>query len=566
MDPMKQDFKIMLYALWKHLDLPDPTETQYEMADILQHGPDQLVIEAFRGIGKSWVTAAFVIWLLYCNPQLNILVISASQPRADAFSVFVKRLIQEIPWLSHLRPRPGQRDSNINFDVGPAKAAQAPSVKSSGIFGQITGSRADVIIADDIEVPNNSETPAMREKLAERTKEFSAILKPEGTPREIWLGTPQTEQSIYNELPGRGYEMWICPAQFPTEEKMGVYGDTLASFIRDKWTPEMVDKPVCTRFDEETLQRRFITYGRAGYALQFMLDTSLSDEEKYPLKLRDLIVMDLDIKEAPVKVTYGSDPRLRYADDMLPMVGFRGDGFYAPQGMDKERLPYMSKVMAIDPSGRGGDETAYCVIGYLNGFLYLLEWDACEGGYGEDVLTHLATEAKKYAVNKIVVEPNFGDGMFNELLKPVLARIYPCTVEDTERSVAQKEVRIIDSLEPAMMQHRLIVNKPIIDRDYQQAMKHTPEKQNRYRGFYQMTRITRERGCLMKDDRIDVLGMGVHYWTEYMKADADRMNTDRRQKALEAELNKWVKGVTGVDVGGRQADSMLRQRFPLSTR
>ncbi|AMD61451.1 hypothetical protein AWN88_25670 [Agrobacterium tumefaciens] len=171
------------------------------MAEWLQTGPIRLVIEAFRGIGKSWVTAAYVCWLLYRDPQLKIMVVSASKLRADDFSTFTLRLIHEVPFLKHLMPRDGQRSSKIAFDVGPARADQSPSVKSVGITGQLTGSRADVIIADDIEVTNNSATQTMRDKLKELTKEFAAILKPLDTSKIIYLGTPQTEQSIYNSLP-----------------------------------------------------------------------------------------------------------------------------------------------------------------------------------------------------------------------------------------------------------------------------------------------------------------------------------------------------------------------------
>ncbi|AMD61450.1 hypothetical protein AWN88_25665 [Agrobacterium tumefaciens] len=200
-DPLKEDFKVFLFLIWKHLNLPEPTRSQYVMAEWLQTGPIRLVIEAFRGIGKSWVTAAYVCWLLYRDPQLKIMVVSASKLRADDFSTFTLRLIHEVPFLKHLMPRDGQRSSKIAFDVGPARADQSPSVKSVGITGQLTGSRADVIIADDIEVTNNSATQTMRDKLKELTKEFAAILKPLDTSKIIYLGTPQTEQSIYNSLP-----------------------------------------------------------------------------------------------------------------------------------------------------------------------------------------------------------------------------------------------------------------------------------------------------------------------------------------------------------------------------
>ena len=187
-----------MYVVWKHIGLPDPTPLQYDIAYWLQHGQSKICIEAFRGVGKSFITAAYVLWRLYCNPQLKFLVVSASKSRADAFSTFTMRLIQEMDILAFLRPRDEQRNSRIEFDVGPATADQSPSVKSVGITGQLTGSRADEIIADDVEVLNNAATADMREKLIERTKEFSAILKPLLSARVIYLGTPQTEDSIYN--------------------------------------------------------------------------------------------------------------------------------------------------------------------------------------------------------------------------------------------------------------------------------------------------------------------------------------------------------------------------------
>jgi len=224
LDPLKADFRNFLYVTWKHLGLPDPTPVQYDIAHFLQHGPKREIIQAFRGVGKSWVTSAFVCWLLYCNPELKILVVSASKSRADDFSTFTKRLIHEMPLLQHLRAREGQRDSNLAFDVGPARAAHAPSVKSVGITGQIAGSRADVIIPDDIEVPNNSLTQAMRDKLSNSVKEFDAVLTPKEASRIIYLGTPQTEMSVYTTLEERGYTLRIWPARYPSEAQRDKYG------------------------------------------------------------------------------------------------------------------------------------------------------------------------------------------------------------------------------------------------------------------------------------------------------------------------------------------------------
>ena len=101
---MKGDFKIFLQALLGQLDLPSPTRAQYAIADYLQHGPKRLQISAFRGVGKSWITGAFVLWTLFNNAEKKIMIISASKERADNMSIFLQKLIIETPWLQHLQP------------------------------------------------------------------------------------------------------------------------------------------------------------------------------------------------------------------------------------------------------------------------------------------------------------------------------------------------------------------------------------------------------------------------------------------------------------------------------
>ena len=195
-----KDLRNFTYLCWQHLGLPPPTKLQYDMCKYLQYGPKRSVIQAFRGCGKSWLTSVFVIHQLLLDHKKNVLVVSASKARSDEFSTFCQRLINDMPILAHLKPRDDQRFSKISFDIGPAPASHAPSVKSLGITSQLTGSRADLIIADDIEVPNNSQTEGMRDKLDESVKEFDSILKPLEDSRIIFLGTPQTESTTSRVL------------------------------------------------------------------------------------------------------------------------------------------------------------------------------------------------------------------------------------------------------------------------------------------------------------------------------------------------------------------------------
>lgn len=536
-----QDFRNFLYIVWKHLNLPDPTPIQYDIANYMQTAPRRSIIEAFRGVGKSYIAAAYTVWRLLRDPDTKIMVVSASKSRADDFSTFVQRIITELPFCNHLIAKEGQRWSKIAFDVAPAKASGSPSVKSVGITGQITGSRADLIIADDIEVPNNSMTHTMREKLGEAVKEFDAVLKPDGSI--LYLGTPQTEMSLYNVLPNRGYETQIWTARYPTVEfAERAYGTKLAPLIysRIQDNQDIAGDPTDPkRFDNEDLLERELSYGKSGFALQFMLDTTLSDANKHPLKLSDLIVYPCDSDTAPEKLIWGIFNPL--VD--LPNVGLAGDKFFAPTETIG-RAPYTGSVLAIDPSGRGQDETGYAVVKMLNGYLHVFEVGGLEGGYSENTLTNLAQIAAKNSVNYVLIESNFGDGMFTELLKPYLQKIHPVTIEEVRHNV-QKEKRIIDTLEPVLNQHKLVMDPKVIQKDYESVQHLPPEKGIKYMLTYQLTRITKDRGSLAHDDRLDVLAMAVQYWVEQMAQDVDNQIKARRDELLEEELERFISNVKG---------------------
>lgn len=525
--------------MWEHVSLPVPTEVQIDIAAYLQYGPRRKIIEAFRGIGKSWITSAYVAWRLRMNPQLNFLVVSATKIRADDFSMFTMQLIHDIPLLNCLIPRADQRRSKVEFDVAPALSDHAPSVKSVGIYGQLSGSRADEIIGDDIEVPNNSMTQVMRDKLSEAVKEFDAIIKPGGLI--TYLGTPQTEQSIYNTLSERGYTTRIWPVRYPTSALVTFYGDRLAPYIAKKCEEggvEVEGKPTDPlRFNEQEITEREASYGRSGFALQYMLDTSLADGNRHPLKLRDLIVMGVDCDTAPERVVWNAAEANAYKD--LPCVGFNGDRYYAPERIIGNYIPYESSVMVIDPSGRGDNETSYAVTKAVNSMIYVPEAGGMVGGYDEGTLMKLVMVAKKHKVNLVLIESNFGDGMFTALIKPFFSKYYPVAFEEIRQN-KQKELRIIDTLEPVMTAHRLVVDRAVIERDYNSTKHLPPEKALKYQLFYQLSHITKDRGSLPYDDRIDVLEMAVAYHTKAMSKDAEKEVEDARRRAVALELEMFL--------------------------
>jgi len=534
-----EDFRYFLVLVWRHLQLPDPTPVQLDIGEYMQDGPKRRIIEAFRGVGKSWMAAAYVLWLLRNDPQKKIMVVSASKTRADDFAQFCLRLIREMSLLQCLDPdRDEQRSASNRFDVRPAIPDQSPSVKSVGIFGQLTGSRADLILADDVEVPNTAWTVGMREKLLHSVGEFNAILKPGG--EIMFLGTPQTEESIYNKLRSRGYECRIWPSRYP--EKPEKYGDALAPVILDRCIERKGRPTDPDRFSEIDLIEREASYGRSQFTLQFQLDTTLSDMQRFPLKLADLIVMEVN-KNAPEKLVWSSGAEYRIND--LPSVGFSGDYFHRPAFIHGDWIEFQGCVMFIDPSGRGLDETAYAIVAHLNGNLFVLEVGAFREGYTQPVLEGLAQAAKRQKVKLILLEDQFGQGMLESLLQPYLRNVYPCTVEPV-RSNMQKERRIINALEPVLNQHRLIINRSVVENDSKGREDDPVEAALSYQLFHQLTHLTVDKNCLQHDDRLDALAGAIQYWNESLAIDENRAIKERESELWDLELAAYKGEIEGA--------------------
>ena len=536
---LQQDFKLFLQALWAELGLPSPTRAQYAIADYLQNGPKRLQVQAFRGVGKSWITGAFVLWTLFNDPERKVMIISASKERADNMSIFLQKLIIDTPWLKHLQPKSDDsRWSRISFDVN-CSPHQAPSVKSVGITGQLTGSRADLMILDDVEVPGNSLTEFMREKLLQLCTEAESILTPKSDSRIMYLGTPQTTFTIYRRLAERNYRPLVWPARYPRQDKLSKYEGVLAPEIQEdvdmgaeEWSP------TDDRFTDEDLIEREASMGRSNFMLQFQLDTTLSDAQKFPLKMADLVITSVNPTTAPENVIWCSDPSKVIRD--APTVGLPGDYFYSPMQLVGEWSSYDETICSVDPSGRGTDETAAAFLSQRNGLIYLHEMSAYRDGYSDSTLLDILAKCRTYGVTSLVIETNFGDGIVGELFKKHLINTKQHINIEEVRANVRKEDRIIDSLEPVLNQHRLIVDRGVIDWDYASNKDSPAEERLLYMLFYQMSRMCREKRAVKHDDRLDCLAQGVKYFTDALSISAQDQIRLRKSEEWEYTLAEFL--------------------------
>ena len=574
--PAFEDFRNFLFLAWSHLGLPSPTRAQYEIAHRLQHGidstetssdqgprgkhlPREDIIRCFRSLGKSYITSVYAIWRLMRNPRdEKIMVVSATGSKSKEFVAQTKGILESMELVQWMLEGPREsgatrRDMADQFDVAGGSLSQSYSVAARGITGQITGSRATLLIADDIEVERNSLTEDARQRIIRIVQnDFVPITKTEhGKGDIIFLGTPQTEESVYNVLVKEmDFKCFTIPVRYPTADKLGNYKltyvnsgeevDILAHYLRDQFSNEEISygQSTDTRFGDDELTA-IESKGRSAFALQYMLDTSLSDSERYPLKQHDLLVMALSPLKAPLQVQWGRENDKENLVKDIPNIGFSGDHFLRPLFVDKEWEQYESKVLFVDPSGRGADETAWAIVAALNGLLYVLHVGGFPGDPTE-AMTRIALDAKRFDVNTIEVEPNYGQGMWIAAFQPILSDIWKggCTVVESEWAKGQKELRIIDTLEPVMTQHRLVIDETL-------ARREAKADNHMYSLLYQLTHVTRDRGSLKHDDRLDALAGAVATYQRSMAQDVDQAAKAVVDARFDEEMEDFVEWMTG---------------------
>lgn len=546
------------------------SEIQADIAEFMQKGNAKRMVQAQRGQAKSTLAALYCIWLLLQNPSTNILIVSGGEKQASAIAKLITRMINQWSILCWLRPdvSKGDRNSAAAYDVHYALKGidKSPSVSCVGITANLQGMRADFVLADDVETQRNSMTQTEREKLQLLIKEFAAICI---TGEIMYLGTPQTKDSIYRLLPARGYDVRVWCGRYPTDEELQRYGAgiTIAprimqALIQD---PELQTgggiegtrgKPTDDgHINEDVLQEKELEYGDEGFSLQYMLDTTLSDAMRTKIKLSDMMVLGVANDTVPEKMHWSGElPKL--VKDLPPNV--RDFKMYHAAGVSDVFIPFEHKVMTLDPSGAGGDELSFAAGGATNSFIYLLSTGGFVGGTTRPNMEAVIEKMLSLDIYVLDIEKNMGHGtvlaLFVERLEALrnLAKhsdeqlegwctrlglthrelLYKLTkIGLTEFYVTgQKEKRIIDTISPITRRHKLVVSEQAIEDDWNYCQKHPPEKRLQFSAFQQMGNITYDRGSLVHDDRADCVQRLVETLSGFLSRDEEKVATEREEK------------------------------------
>lgn len=198
--------------------------------------------------------------------------------------------------------------------------------------------------------------------------------------------------------------------------------------------------------------------------------------------------------------------------------------------------------MYIDPAGSGKndrDETAYVVIKLLGAYVYITAVGGVTGGYEEEKLLELVNVAKEHDCKTVLIERNFGAGAHCSMLKPLFSKHFPVEIEEVWES-GQKELRIIDVIEPVLTSHRLIISPKIIKEELRSTAVYSKDISKTYSLLYQMAMITRDKGCLRHDDRLDALAGAIRHIVEGIDYDTQTLIDARKREEDIAFIKSWT--------------------------
>lgn len=529
------------------------TWMQADIAEFMQHGPDEQMVAAQRGEAKSTIACFYGLWCIVQNPSCRVMLVSGAEDKAKENGILMKRMVMHWPLLDYLRPDKyaGDKTSDLSFDVhwslkGVEKSA---SVNCIGLTGSLQGYRADVLIPDDIETTKNGLTATGRDLLVKLSREFSSICT---HGRIMYLGTPQTKESIYNGLARRGYTVRIWPGRFPTHEEQERYGELLAPSIIARLA--VLGDKVRTgyglegnrgaptdlqRYTEADLCKKELDQGAEGFQLQYMLDTTLSDAMRQRLRLRDLMFFDGQRDAVPERFSWAADKKYRF--EAPKEFSVERAELYHAAFMAEHFVMIENIIMTVDPASDGGDELAFAIGGTIGPYIHLLAVGGYRGGFADDNLEKLCALVKHYGVKVVLVERNMGAGAVTKLVENYFNGIDPITGKrritgcgvDERWATGQKEKRIIDTLSPVVQRHRLIVHQTAIDTDIELCAAYPVNGRTVRSFFHQMHSITTDRGSLEYDDRLDAVEALVRELIGFLAVDEEA--EARRREATEAK-------------------------------
>ncbi len=398
------------------------------LQSIWENGTTKAVLMAFRGCGKSTMVGLFCSWILYRNPNVRILVLSAESDLATRMVRTVKRIIERHPYTLDLKPKRAEQWAGNCFTIDRPQELRDASMTAEGIIGNITGMRADVVICDDVEVPNTANTAGKRENLRTRLGEVDYILVPDGM--QLYVGTPHTEHSIYSTV----YMGDIPPFLYGFKRlEIPILDATGKSVWAD-------------RFSEHDIHILRTRHGEQKFNAQMLLQCVNLHAGR--------------LNTARIQA-YSGDMEVRYVNT-APEVHIHGEKM-------------LSACCVWDPAYgvEGGDDSIIAVVFVSQSGAYFVhdiqKLQTCDTPHTDPAHSQCNGAAaciRKYMLSRIYIESNGVGKFLPSLLQSVLAKQQiRCAVRDFH-SKSNKNTRIMEALQVVLDAGYLWVHDKVITQGF----------------------------------------------------------------------------------------------------
>lgn len=571
-----------VHELWKDIGLDKKdapfTFLEDDLVDFMFTPGKKRIVLGPRGIGKTTIAQAYVCWRFIRDPNSVVKLMSKRQNHAVNSVRAIRTWLTRSEILKHLEPSPvrdftdKRRDSAIEFDIFGREVEKDPSLAAQGMESAITGGRASDLIGDDVENEHNTKTEESRQRLFDRVLEFTNICS-FGERQLILLGTRWNDDCVYDKLADAGWDLRAYPVSYP-KRRDRIRG--LAPVIQERldtgkarYTDD--NELYC---DNRTMPQRYDRdhiLEHEAHPRNFKMQFQLQEDDRgleFPLKLGDLMVPEwnLDPKQGPSLIFWGrtdtAKGRTTACKDEVGFMGKHNDTIRRPAQVGTDTVPYDRTVMYVDPSGQGTDETAWAVVSNIGSMLYVKDVNGSgssgkHSGFSPEVLDGILACAKRWGVHTIYAEPNYGGGQFAALLKSHTRHHFDkgwsCGIEDAKWSKGRKEERILDTLEPVFSHHRIVINEA--------CLRPLPDLNQQYELQHQIANITREKGSLRHDDRLEAMAGAVAMFTRDLGLDPHFVDEQRQarllEEAWEAEFGKYgVEPTDPLDMNGKQRSKL----------
>lgn len=556
------DFSFFIRAIWIDRGLYKVAPLSWfelDIADFMANGPRRREVLAFRGEGKTHQVAALCCFRYRRDPKRQIILISKSEGATKKTLHLVRNWLDTVWFLQDLAPVAGQRDAATYFDVGALEGIDEGSRQQSmfaiGLGGQLENNRAHTIIGDDIETKGNSRTIESRLEIRRLWGEASLVVYPDrphdqGGPVDpteiVVIGTPKTEETIYKDFIDQGYECRGYPIAYPNANEKVI---ALAPILQELLDTGAVQpgEPTCPhRFGTDEIKMRR-SEGYTEFARESMLIADLAESNTHPLRLRDMIIHPVHRDIAPLRIAWGvadHNGSTAIPGTEIPSMGLGDDRLHRPIFVEKENWqPYAGTRAGLDPAGRGTDKTGLSIVSHLAGMFWCKAVLGLPGGIEPEKLETIASTLRQHDASIVTMEGNIDImGSFESVLNIAIQRLSVRPGEDSRfpdgwsckivrvHSSGQKEVRIIECLEPLLSTHRMVFDPSCVmpARPYIQS--------NDFQ--HQLTRLTKQLKCLPEDGKIDSLALAIRSWQSEAGIDPKMSAARREQNSLQEQLRR----------------------------